>query len=138
MSWRKVLGDAVDRPIPEAATSINSTQSSNDNIDTIDRKTSASNSVDSVDIIYGEKNPLSLPEDSGPAINPLPPKAVDSVKAWPTETQRVFVACLDHFKGQGYALWQAESLAYATVDDLMKRHRSLVALLEKSMPPELE
>ncbi|MCF8042871.1 MAG: hypothetical protein K9K65_18895 [Desulfarculaceae bacterium] len=60
---------------------------------------------------------------------PLSASEVEEVHAWPPETQRVYVRVLDYFEAQGYPLAEAESLALATVKELMRRKRGPVCLV---------
>ena len=67
------------------------------------------------------------------ATPPMIPAATEAdaqeLQGWPPETQRVYVRVLDYFEAQGYPLAEAESLALATVKELMRRKRGPVCLV---------
>lgn len=86
------------------------------------------------------------PAHQAQAIPPLSPEQCQEVHSWPTPTQRVFVALIDHFENQGYKLPQAEPLAWATVKALMERHGGPVGFKSeinpscagsRTLPPEV-
>lgn len=70
-------------------------------------------------------------------IPPLAPEQFQEVQDWPPETQRVFVALLDHFESKGFVLSEAEALAYATMQELKRRRGGLVKFTSPRMPGEL-
>ena len=49
----------------------------------------------------------------------------------------MFVAVLDHMKGKGFPLAQAEALAYATMQVLMQQRGGLIGFAKSGMPDEL-
>ncbi|MFH2126548.1 MAG: hypothetical protein ABIK12_08520 [Pseudomonadota bacterium] len=55
----------------------------------------------------------------------------------PPETQRVFVAILNHMEDKGFPLVHAETLAYATVQDLMRRKGALIGFAMSGVPDEV-
>ena len=83
----------------------------------------------------GKLNPAPVPADSPAPL--LTPDQCQEAHGWPTKTQRVFVAVLDHFEGRGFVLTEAEALAYATMQALMHRRDGLIRFADSKMPDEL-
>ena len=82
--------------------------------------------------------PLKTPGtvSSGDSIPSLTKEEYQEVVGWPTPTQRVFTRLLDHFKGRGFPLIQAERLSFTTLM-VLKQRKGWPLVLVQDPPPEI-
>ena len=89
---------------------------------------------DNRDSLIAELSGQEIPQKPIPA--PTDTEAAE-IESWPVETQALWVRVLEHFEHKGYSAHEAESLSWATVRELQKRHGGRGLCLVSDLDPQL-